>query len=51
MIKMIVNMQFLLSLEMYKIMNFELNHDEMSKDQENMDLSCLCDNYNFWHKS
>ena len=30
MIKMIVSMQFLLSLEMFKIIGFDLEHDKMS---------------------
>jgi len=39
MIKMIVNMKFLLSLEVFEIMGFELDHDQMSMNQEHMDLS------------
>ena len=38
-IKMIVNMQFLLSLEMFKIMDIELAHDQVRMNQEHMDLS------------
>jgi len=39
MIKMIVNMQFLLSLEMFEIIGVELDHDQMSMNQEHMNLS------------
>jgi len=39
MIKRIVNMLFLLSLEMFEIMGFELEHDQMSMDQEHINLS------------
>jgi len=39
MIKMIVNMQFLLNLEMFKIMGFEVEHDQMSINQEHLNLS------------
>jgi len=37
--KTIVNMQLLLSLEVFEIMGFELEHDQMSMDQEYMNLS------------
>jgi len=38
-IKMIVNMQFLFSLEIFEIMGFELDHDQMSMNQEHINLS------------
>ena len=39
MIKMSVNMQFLFSLEMFEITAFELEHDQMSMNQEHRNLS------------
>ena len=39
MIKMIVNMQRLLSLKMFEIMGFQLEHNHMSMNQEHMNLS------------
>jgi len=34
-------MQFLLSLDMFKIMGFEIEHDQMSMNQEHMNLSLI----------
>jgi len=39
MIKIIVNIQFLLSLEMFEIMSFKLEHDQMSMNKKHINLS------------
>jgi len=39
MIKLSVNMQFLLRLEMFEIMDIEFEHDQMSMNQEHRNLS------------
>jgi len=44
-------MKLLLSLEMFEIMGFELEHDQMSINQEHMKLSLLMLFCDFWYKS
>ena len=38
MIKMIINMQILLTSKMFQIVSFEPNHDQMIMNQEHMSL-------------
>jgi len=46
-----VNMQFLLSLDMFEIIGFELEHDQMSMNQEHMNLILFGNYCDFWYKS
>jgi len=38
---MIVNMQFLLCLDMFKIVGFEFDHDQICMNQEHVNLSLI----------
>ena len=48
---MIVNIKFLLNLEMFEIMGYKLAYDQMTMTEEHMNLICLGNYCDFRYKS